>query len=260
LPKACPTARILSFGYNSSFVSFFPLVGSKAPVAKETTVDDYSSNLLHELSTFRNSEENPTPDDRPIIFVAHSLGGLVVANAVARQHGIDTEAKKLSDSTVGMLFLGTPFEGSKKAEWGKLGDRFKRIIPGIKTEDIKNLEERSAKLESINIALNKYVKERDRDRTRRPLNIVCYFEEHPTYEAGLSIGKIVKKPSATTLPAIPAFSIDADHQDMCKFAGDFLRGYQSVSGQLVQWVKDLKKKLPADTDAANVVRLPTDFH
>jgi predicted alpha/beta hydrolase family esterase len=129
-------------------------VGSKAPVAKETTVDDYSSNLLHELSTFRNREENPTSDDRPIIFVAHSLGGLVVANAVARQHGIDSEAKKLSDNTVGMLFLGTPFEGSKKAEWGKLGDRLKGIIPGIKTEDIKNLEERSAKLESINIALN----------------------------------------------------------------------------------------------------------
>lgn len=141
-----------------------------------------------------------------------------------------------------MVFLGTPFEGSAKAEWGKVGKRLASMIPSIKTDDVKDLQERSAKLVSINNDLTKYVKERDRDHKKRPLDIVCYFEQYPMYIGIKDIGKIVTKPSAASLPAVTTLSIPANHDTMCKFSGDFVNGYISVSGQLMQWIKALDTK------------------
>jgi predicted alpha/beta hydrolase family esterase len=244
LPKACPTARILSFGYNSKFVSFFPVFRSKDPVAKETTIDSYSSSLLQDLSNLR--ERTETPKDRPIIFVAHSLGGLVVSNAVAGDKGVNKEGKSISDSTFGILFLGTPFEGSKKAEWETLGGRLKNIIPSIKTVDLKDLKDRSAKLQSINAALQIYVK--DRDRRATPLYIACYFEEFPTYKNGIDMGHIVTKESASFQNADIVLPIPGNHDTMCKFAAPYVPGYERVSGQLSQWIKDLKPKAAQDSD------------
>ena len=241
-------------------MSFFPIFRSKDPVAKETTIDNYSSSLLQDLSNLR--ERTRTPKDRPIIFVAHSLGGLVVSNAVAGDKGVNKEGKSISDNTFGILFLGTPFEGSKKAEWESLGGRLKKIIPGIKTDDLKDLKERSAKLQSINAALQNYVKARDRHGT--PLYAVCYFEEFPMYIDKTSIGYIVTKDSATFQNADLVLPIPGNHDTMCKFAETFVPGYERVSGQLAQWIKDLKPKNAADTDqkvsslSKCAVRTPAD--
>jgi hypothetical protein len=64
LPKQIPNARIMSYGYNSA------LQFSKS-VADLTSFADH---LLNDLKTFRNT---PQELDRPLIFVCHSLGGLL---------------------------------------------------------------------------------------------------------------------------------------------------------------------------------------
>jgi protein SERAC1 len=92
-------------------VSFFPFIGK--PVAQEATIDKYSAALYQNLASFRKTTN--TPSDRPIIYVAHSLGGLVVANALSRPYSADKTAKKLTNNAVGIIFLGTPFAGSDKA-------------------------------------------------------------------------------------------------------------------------------------------------
>jgi len=55
LPKKCPTARILSFGYNSQFMHFF---FSNKTVPVGTTVDDHSALLLQSLANFRSETES----------------------------------------------------------------------------------------------------------------------------------------------------------------------------------------------------------
>jgi hypothetical protein len=230
-------------------VSFFPFIGQ--PIAQEATIDEYSAALYQSLANLR--ETTNTPGDRPIIYVAHSLGGLVVANALSRPYGADATAKKLTNNAVGIIFLGTPFAGSDKAPWGKIGLKIASLVGMTKSSDVKDLGERSERLVRINRDFDIFVKGRDRDQNLRKVEIICYFEEFPTYVAGQDIDKIVKKESAARLSAITTLGIPANHSNMCKFAADFVSGYVSVSGQLVQWVKQLERKPDDDTEVCLLV-------
>ncbi|KAJ4357358.1 uncharacterized protein N0V89_001933 [Didymosphaeria variabile] len=245
LPKVCNNARILSFGYDSRFVDFFPIFSRKTlPVG--TTVDDHGSALLQSLAGLRSTTSS---SDRPIIFIAHSLGGLVVASALARNHGVKESGKQLVDSTFGIVFLGTPFEGSAKAGWGRAALRYVSLVASTKKDGVKDLEERSQKLIEINSAFSKLLKDRDRDRMRQPLEVACFFEEYPTFVAGKDIGIIVPKSSAGSLAGIDPVPISANHAGLSKFAGTFTNGYVMVSKLIVEWINSLGDALTETTGA-----------
>ncbi|KAH7119514.1 hypothetical protein B0J13DRAFT_569314 [Dactylonectria estremocensis] len=60
---------------------------------------------------------------RPIIFVAHSLGGIIVKSALihsdAARPGALHEHRSVKVSTYGIIFLGTPHQGAKGAQLGR---------------------------------------------------------------------------------------------------------------------------------------------
>lgn len=68
LPQDLPTARIMTFGYDADVVSIVKTAGSN-------TLRDHGKSLANDLA-FRRARSNSAM--RPLIFVAHSLGGLVV--------------------------------------------------------------------------------------------------------------------------------------------------------------------------------------
>jgi len=233
LPQVCKTARILSFGYNASWTHFYPLYGPKH-VSVGTTTDDHSTSLLQSLAGLRDTTHT---FDRPLIFVAHSLGGLVCANALSRQHGANEAYKRIVESTRGVVFLGTPFEGSAKARWASVAAKYLDLFTSTNREKIKDMEERSQKLASINEAFLKFLKARD--RSSKPVEIACFFEEYPTYIAGKNIGRIVPKNSAT-LPGIDPLPISANHADLCRFEDEERTGYINISNVLSQWIRSLE--------------------
>ena len=77
LPSQVPTARIMSYGYNSQ-TAF-----SKAV----TDINDQAAMLLDRLDGERQSVD---AGERPIIFISHSLGGILVKKVrhIAFLHGI----------------------------------------------------------------------------------------------------------------------------------------------------------------------------
>lgn len=68
LPKDLPTARIMTFGYDADVVGIVKTAGSN-------TLRDHGKSLANDLG-MRRARSNSIM--RPLIFVAHSLGGLVV--------------------------------------------------------------------------------------------------------------------------------------------------------------------------------------
>ncbi|KAF2802525.1 uncharacterized protein BDZ99DRAFT_206273 [Mytilinidion resinicola] len=65
LPRDIPNARIYSFGYEVPIWS----------LSKPTPADTIAENLLAEVAKIRSDD---THFDRPLIWIAHSLGGLIV--------------------------------------------------------------------------------------------------------------------------------------------------------------------------------------
>jgi hypothetical protein len=68
LPSSCPNARILTFGYHT-------LVVDKKPLRLQDDIFAHARELLHELA---HDRESRGVRGRPILFVAHSTGGILV--------------------------------------------------------------------------------------------------------------------------------------------------------------------------------------
>ena len=97
LPEYLPNARVMIYGYDSK------LVGSHS-----------FQNLGDVGSRFRASLKvalGPVPRERPLIFMAHSLGGLVLKEAMVQMvSGSDADSRNFK-ATFGILFFGVPNQG-----------------------------------------------------------------------------------------------------------------------------------------------------
>ena len=112
LPRQIPKARILTYGYDSQ------LMPQTSRQWTHQTFLAHAEELLQDLTRLRNI---PGPEIRPLIFICHSLGGLLVKKALilAHQQHLESEDKWKSVrlGVSGILFLGTPHYGSSEEDW-----------------------------------------------------------------------------------------------------------------------------------------------
>ena len=78
LARDVPDARIVTWGYNADAAHFL----SSTPTSANR-VKDHARSLLNDLSGIRTTQET---SKRPIIFIAHSLGGLICAQVRLKLH------------------------------------------------------------------------------------------------------------------------------------------------------------------------------
>ncbi|KAK0643747.1 hypothetical protein B0T16DRAFT_459858 [Cercophora newfieldiana] len=108
LPTMLPLCRIYTFRWNASVVHY----------NSDADINNVASALLWQLDLVR---QLPEEKHRKLIFVAHSLGGLLVQRALTLDDRVQGR-KLIQDSTVGIVFLGTPHGGSQ------LANIFKRVM------------------------------------------------------------------------------------------------------------------------------------
>ena len=78
--------------------------------AGQNTVREHARNLINDFTILRRRTYST---GRPIIFVAHSLGGLVCQDALLVCNNPNEEYQRdILSSTCGVAFLGTPHAGS----------------------------------------------------------------------------------------------------------------------------------------------------
>ena len=104
LPAEVPSARIMTFGYESA-VAFSNSVSG---------IRDKALDLLNRLSAKRNDDTHR----RPIVFICHSLGGIIVKRALILAHERSSEFHDILTHTKAIAFLAVPHKGSGTAWWG----------------------------------------------------------------------------------------------------------------------------------------------
>jgi hypothetical protein len=151
--------------------------------------------------------------EHPIIFVAHSLGGLVVKQVlrIAADHrGRDTAS--IFDKTRGVVFLGTPNVGSHLANWA---DRFRWLLRP--SEATGSLNANDAYLRDLNMWYRDHSVE-------ACVETMVFFETKPT-KGAMVVEAMSADPGLAGVRPIP---IDSDHISICKPAGRDTTLYRTV--------------------------------
>ncbi|KAM4066692.1 SesB [Hirsutella rhossiliensis] len=143
-----------------------------------------------------------------LIFVAHSLGGLVCKDAILlSRNNPEPHLRGIFDCIEGIVFMGTPHRGSWMADWAKIPASALGILKSTNKSLLKILETDDNYLQSAQDRFWSLI--REQQRAGRDLEITCFFEELPLPV----VGKVVSKDSAT-LEGYNAISIYANHGSM----------------------------------------------
>ncbi|KAF5972527.1 kinesin light chain, partial [Fusarium coicis] len=236
LPPALGRARIITYGYDAYVLS--------KPLASSNRLVDHAMNLLTDLTVDRLS---CNASCRPLIFVAHSLGGLVCKEAILiSRNNPNSHRREVFNQLKGIIFMGTPHKGSWMANWASIPVSALGLVKSANKSLLKVLETDDQLLESIQIRFLSLV--REQREAGRHLQVACFFEELPLQRFGL----VVSKESATFEGYDPV-SIHANHGDMVKFSSNGENGFKRLVGELKMWTLELvsgmaSMEAPGSTD------------
>lgn len=215
LGEDVPAAGVWSLGYA---VSASAWKGHAMPLA------DRATNVLDLL-------ELDGIGRRPIVFICHSLGGLLVKQML--RHGADygnPAWKAIATRTKALVFLSTPHSGANLASWLQHVGTLLRT-----TVSVEELEAHHPRLRELNLWYRRHVADFD-------LATVVYCEKRPV--AGLLVvDETTADPGIVGVVPIP---VDEDHVSICKPA--------SKDSQIYRRVKRLVEDIVAQSRPPTVQR------
>ncbi|KAI1661234.1 hypothetical protein F4813DRAFT_385767 [Daldinia decipiens] len=197
-PDVC-LARILTFGYNANFRKSGNI---------GTSVLDFAKDLLFDLKYAKDDHgEDLNMGSVPLIFVVHSMGGLIVKEAYMQGQN-DPEYESIIKAISAITFLATPHRGTHLAE------TLNRIL---QTAMITNSKQYISDLAKNSFTLQK-LNEQFRHIAPR-LDIVSFYETQPTSITSKSprIMVLEKDSSVLGYPGETSKALDADHHGVCKY-------------------------------------------
>ncbi|KAL2838880.1 hypothetical protein BJX68DRAFT_279705 [Aspergillus pseudodeflectus] len=220
--------RILTYGYNANVTSF-------TDGASKDRILNHSETLAAQLAANRTIKHC---SERPIIFVCHSLGGLVVKRALIYSRSLTNEKvehlRSIYVSTYGILFLGTPHNGSEVAKWGLLLQNIcSAVMPKKFMESspqlVKALKTNNETLQNINSLFTDMI----------PRFHIYFFHETLSTDVKGTREVIVDESSAAPYAdGVERMGIEATHSHMCKFDDENAPGYETVAEALLRYSRD----------------------
>ncbi|KAK2922580.1 Tetratricopeptide repeat [Fusarium oxysporum f. sp. vasinfectum] len=222
LPSKLPRACILTYGYDAYVVS--------RSVASSNRLIDHATNLLTDLT---NDRRQRNASSRPLIFVVHSLGGLVCKEAILLSRNNPNRSRQDFFTHIkGIVFMGTPHKGSWMADWSRIPAKSLGLVKSTNPSLLEVLETNNQYLESIHVRFLSMM--REQREAGRQLEVACFFEELPLS----TVGKVVSKESAT-FEGYDPITIHANHADMVKFRSTEENGFKRVVGELIAWKSEI---------------------
>lgn len=177
LSEDLPNARLITYGYDADVVHWTRAAG-------QATIREHSKNLVQDLGNIRRTP--PETVGRPIIFVVHSLGGLVCEDAIFFcNNAISRSHEDFLASVHGVVFFGTPHAGS---DFTKFATAISDIIslsivkkPNRALLDV--LSKNSEMLANIENDLFTLIRNRSKSG-KKPIDLFVFIEELPLAATG----------------------------------------------------------------------------
>ncbi|KAH8886603.1 hypothetical protein GQ53DRAFT_875256, partial [Thozetella sp. PMI_491] len=244
LPLECPRARIIVWGYDTKVTKL--IVKS----VNKTSLFSHAKDLMYALSRER-------PVGRRTIFVAHSLGGIVVKEMLCNSStSVDPLHNDIIKSTGAVLFMGTPHRGSQQL--AAVGEVVRKVaahalmmdtssvlldVLGLKSSDLERCQESFSRLWSAHDFRVKTFQE--------GLGLT-----------GVNLGLLNEKvvPDSSSLLGDfreQAEYLQANHMDMCRYARPNDPNYRIVAGELRKIYNAIQV---ADTASTEDQKLPKDSY
>ncbi|KAK6611184.1 LipA and NB-ARC domain-containing protein [Botrytis cinerea] len=236
LPCAMKQSRILTFRYNAAVTALFG----------KTSADrilHHAQTLVAELVADRQIND---AEHRPIIsYVIH----LVELSSKGRTSKAVEHLHSIFVSTYGILFMGTPHNGSSLTSLASMSRRMlDALLPSkvVSTDGqlLDALREGSETLQNISDMFIPLMKQ---------FRIYFFWEQCKT-DFGTKLDYVVESSSAAPiLDSIERAGLPYDHSNMCKFASRSAGGYSIVVAALMRYSKDAPNTISRRWDNAAVM-------
>ncbi|KAI0552310.1 hypothetical protein F4679DRAFT_535245 [Xylaria curta] len=217
------TARISTFGYNADW---------RGAAKSISNVTDFAKEILFEMRFGKDgSGRDLNFGANPIIFVVHSMGGLVVKKAyLLGLH--DANYQQVTKGVSAIIFLSTPHRGTNLA---KILNRVLAASFQSAKHFISDLSKSSSAIEELN----------EQFRHVAPnLSIWSFYETLATSIGPWKIMVLEKDSSVLGYPAEISRPLQADHHDVCKFSSPVDPNYVAVRNAIQSLVTQLRDRKP----------------
>jgi protein SERAC1 len=200
---------------------------------------------------------------RPLIFIAHSLGGLVCQDVsgslfigfaccrtlqlnqssiqalLASRSSPDSHLRHIYTSTIAIAFLGTPHSGVSLAS---VASKMARLVSPTTPHNtnlriLGVLEKDSEVLARIQDDFRGLLRARNETEGKgRRLDITCFYEELEMP----GLGDIVVPIDSAVIPGYNHIGIHAHHRDIARFSDENALGFRGVVGEIQRWMEPLR--------------------
>ncbi|XP_041814761.1 protein SERAC1 isoform X3 [Chelmon rostratus] len=192
LATDCPNLRVLSVEYDSHLSDWM----AKCPAENQRKSLAYrSQELLKKLKLAGVGE-------RPVVWVAHSMGGLLVKKMLL-DASEDPDMHGLLENTKGIMFYSVPHHGTFMAEYS-VNVRY-LLFPSI---EVRELCKDSPALRNLNENFLNMAKEKE-------FKVLSFAETLPT-NIGPMIKILVVPTQSANLGIGELIEVDVDHLNICK--------------------------------------------
>lgn len=116
LPEDVPNSRVYSYGYSYGMGTVF----------EEPTMSDSIHDLARDFLFSLRVERGDGNSERPLIFIGHNLGGLLIKSALV-QASSRPQSIHIVRFTAGVLFMGTP-QREGLTDWGTIMTRLSDMV------------------------------------------------------------------------------------------------------------------------------------
>ncbi|KAK3990806.1 hypothetical protein QBC44DRAFT_238553, partial [Cladorrhinum sp. PSN332] len=236
--------RVLSFHYNTTLRG----TTSKAGIR------EHASDLLARL--YDEREDDQYANLRPLLFVGHSLGGMIIKRAItaARQ---DRKYLSIWEATRGIMFFATPHNGLDKSAWEAFATHILKLdAPAEGINPSANM------LKELNINSNALRQiTHDFWPVQKHMGFVTFSEDQPL--EGLE-DLLVERTYALSSPhADDHQMLSGDHNSLCRFGQDEEEFFFPVAAGIRSLITKMPKPIDriGDVDKVALYSLcRDDFH